>query len=142
MIAAVPLRKFHALSQWSLFAAVLFNTLAASAQDLSNQSIASTAAPVIFNFVTTPDIGSVGSLSADTENDISATSLTNSVALHFNGSTWTKVAMAKASRVNEVAVVSPTNVWAVGQQMNAKFSQIQHFNGSAWISSRRHSACR
>ena len=132
MIAAVPLRKFHALSQWSLFAAVLFNTLAASAQDLSNQSIASTTAPVIFNFVTTPDIGSVGSLSADTENDIWATSLTNSVALHFNGSTWTKVAMAKASRVNKVAVVSPTNVWAVGQQMNAKFSQIQHFNGSAW----------
>jgi hypothetical protein len=87
---------------------------------------------VIFNFETTPDVGGVGSLSADTEKDIWATFVLNSVALHFNGSTWSKIAMAKASRVARVAVLSPTNVWAVGQQTNAKFSQIQHFNGTSW----------
>ena len=70
-------RNVRAFSQWSLVAAVLlFHTLAASAQDLSNQSIASTTAPVLFNFVTTPDIGNIGSLSADSENDIWATSVT------------------------------------------------------------------
>jgi len=126
-------RNVRVFSQWSLVATVLlFKTLAAGAQDLSNQSIASSTAPVIFNFLTTPDIGSIGSLSADSENDVWATALTNSVALHFNGSTWTKSAMAKASRVNKVAVISPTNVWAVGQGTNDKFSQIQHFNGSTW----------
>ena len=126
-------RNLRAFSLWSLAAAVLlFNTLAASAQDLSNQIIASTTAPVVFQFVAAPEIGSIGSLSADSENDIWATALTNSVALHFNGSTWTKSAMAKASRVNKAAVISRTNVWAVGQGTNDKFSQIQHFNGSAW----------
>ena len=126
-------RDMRVLSQWSLVATVLlFNTLATSAQDLPNQSVTSSTGPVIFNFLTNPDIGSIGSLSADSENDIWATALTNSVALHFNGSTWTKSAMAKASRVNKVAVISPTNVWAVGQGTNDKFSQVQHFNGSAW----------
>jgi len=129
----MTLRNVRGFSQWSLVATVLlFKTLAASAQDLSNQNIASSTAPVIFNFVTTPDVGSIGSLSADSENDIWATALTNSVALHFNGSTWTKSAMAKASRVNKVAVISSTSVWAVGQGTNDKFSQIQHFNGSVW----------
>ena len=119
-------RMFRDFSQWSVFAAVLlFHTLAGCAQT-------ATTAPVTFKFEATPDIGSVGSLSADSERDIWATSLTNSVALHFNGSQWVKVPMAKASRVNKVAVLSPTNVWAVGQQTNDKFSQIQHFNGSAW----------
>lgn len=40
--------------------------------------------------------------------------------------------MAKASRVNKVAVLSSVNVWAVRQQTNDKFSQIQHFNGTVW----------
>jgi hypothetical protein len=119
--------------QWSLSAAVfLFNTFAASAQVLSDQSIASTTAPVIFNFVTTPDIGSITSISADKETDIWATSAISSASLHFNGTNWVRVPMARASRVNKVAVLSSTNVWAVGQQLNDKFSQIQHFNGAAW----------
>jgi hypothetical protein len=45
-------RKFGAFSQWSLFAAVLLvHTFPAHAQDISNGSLASTTAPVIFNFV-------------------------------------------------------------------------------------------
>jgi hypothetical protein len=111
---------------------LLLLTLAVRAQDLSNESLAATTAPVIFNFVPMPDIGSIGSLSADSEHDIWATSLVNSVSLHFDGSHWVRVAMAKASRVNKVVVLSPSNVWAMGQQTNAKFSQIQHFNGSVW----------
>jgi len=73
-----------------------------------------------------------GSLSADKETDIWASSVTNSVSLHFNGTSWVRVPMAKASRVNKVAVLSSSNVWAVGQQTNDKFSQIQHFNGTVW----------
>ena len=127
------LQKFSHRFQWALFVALsLLQTLTAGAQNISNLSSAATTAPVIFNFVPTSDIGSIGSLAADSENDIWATSVTNSVALHFNGSGWVRVPMAKASRVNKVAVISPTNVWAVGQQTNAKFSQIQHFNGTSW----------
>jgi hypothetical protein len=40
--------------------------------------------------------------------------------------------MAKASQIAKVTVLSPTNVWAVGQKPRAKFSQIQHFNGTNW----------
>ena len=129
----MSLQKLSHLSQWALFVAVsLLQTLTPRAQDASHLNIAATTAPVIFNFVSTPDIGSVGSLAADSENDIWAASLTNSVALRFNGSSWVRVPMAKASRVAKLAVLSPTNVWAVGQQTNAKFSQIQHFNGTSW----------
>src|SRR5262249_45145441 len=67
----------------------------------------------------------------DSEDDIWAASF-DSGALHFNGSTWGEVPMAKASRVNKLAFLSSTNIWAVGQSLTAKFSQIQHFNGSVW----------
>jgi hypothetical protein len=126
-------RKFRAFPQWStLVAVVLVHTLTAQGQGLANLSIASTTAPVIFNFVSTPDIGAVSSLSADKETDIWATSPINSVSLHFNGTSWVKVPMARAGRVNKASVLSNANVWAVGEQTNAKFSQIQHFNGTAW----------
>jgi hypothetical protein len=132
-ILSMTSRKFGAFSQWSLFAAILLvHTFPAHTQDLSNVSLASTTAPVIFNFESTPDVGSIGSLSANRETNIWATSVTNSVSLHFNGTSWVRVPMAKASRVNKVAVLSSTNVWAVGQQTNDKFSQVQHFNGTVW----------
>jgi hypothetical protein len=126
-------RTFRAFSQLSLLTALLLLQfiLVARAQDSFNVTATPTTA-VTFNFVPTPDIGSVGSLSADSEQDIWATSVLSPVSLHFNGSTWGQVPMAKASRVNKVAVISPTNVWAVGQQTTARFSQIQHFNGSTW----------
>ena len=72
------------------------------------------------------------SLAATNESNIWATSVTNSVSLNFNGTSWLTVPMAKAGRVNKVAVLSSTNVWAVGEQTNGKSSQIQHFNGTAW----------
>ena len=126
-------RKFRAFPQWCICVAVVVaHTLTAQEQNLANLSIASTTAPVIFNFVSTPDIGGVSSLSADMETDIWATSPINSVSLHFNGTSWVKVPMARAGRVNKASVLSRTNVWAVGEQTNAKFSQIQHFNGTAW----------
>lgn len=88
----MTLRKVRALSHWSLVVAVLLcNNVAAVAQDLSNQSIASTTAPVIFNFVTIPDVGSIGSISANKETDIWATSNTSSASLHFNGNNWARV---------------------------------------------------
>ena len=126
-------RKFRINSHWFIFTvAVLVYTLAANAQDLANQTLASTTAPVIFNFVSTPDIGSISSLAGNKESNIWAASATNSVSMRFNGTSWLTVPMAKAARVNRVAVLSSTNVWAVGQQTNEKFSQIQHFNGTAW----------
>ena len=123
-------RKFRVSQALFTTAVLVLSAAAAGAQDLS--SLASTTAPVIFQFVPTPQVDDVGSISADSEHDIWATSITSSVALHFNGSTWGKVPMAKASRVSKAVVISPTNVWAVGQQTTAKFSQVQHFNGSTW----------
>ena len=125
--------KFRAFSQWCILAAVaVAHTLIAQEQSPANLSIASTTAPVIFHFVSAPDVGGVSSLSADKETDIWATSPVNPVSLHFNGTSWVTVPMARAGRVNKASVVSSTNVWAVGEQTNPKFSQIQHFNGTAW----------
>jgi hypothetical protein len=127
-------RKFRASSQYYLLAALLLLqfSLAAQAQDASSESTDATTPPVTFNFVTTPDILSVGSLSADSESDIWATAVISPLSLHFNGSTWKKLPMAKASQIAKVSVISSTNVWAVGQQTNVKLSQIQHFNGTSW----------
>jgi len=122
-------RKLNALSLITLLLVQL--TLAAEAQEFSNENLASTTAPVVFNFVPTPDIEAIGSFAADSDSDIWGTSISDSMALHFNGSTWTKVPMAKGSRVNKVAVLSRSNVWAVGQRTDNS-SQIQHFNGTTW----------
>ena len=126
-------RKSHIFSRYSLVALGILLQLApgARAQGFGSEStVAST--QVTFNFVQTPDVSSIGSLGADSENDIWATSVLKSVALHFDGTQWKTVPMVSSSRINKVAVVSPTNVWAVGQQTNSSLSQIQHFNGSKW----------
>ena len=121
------------LPSWLIFVAVaLVYTITAHAQDFASESLAVPAAAVTFNFVTTPDIGSVSALAASSEQNIWATSASNSLALHFDGSRWVKLPMAKAGRVNKAAVLSSVNVWSVGQQTNERFSQIQHFNGTAW----------
>lgn len=127
-------RRFRAFSQFSLLTTLFLLQFAITlrAQDLSNESIAAATAPVTFNFVAIPNILSVSSLAADSENDIWATSFISPVSLHFNGSTWRKIPQAKASQIAKLAVLSPTNVWAVGQQTTARFSQIQRFNGIAW----------
>ena len=128
------LRKFRVSSQCSLLTALVLLqfSFTAHAQDSSNESIDATTPPVTFNFVTTPDIRSVGSLSADSKNDIWATAVISPLLVHFNGNTWKQIPMAKASQIAKVSVISSTNVWAVGQQTNVKLSQIQHFNGTGW----------
>jgi len=127
-------RKFRGFSLCSLCTIVLLIqlTLGVRAQESLDESAPASTAAVTFNFLQTPDVLGIGSLSADSESDIWATSIFSPVALHFSGSIWKAVPMAAAGRVNKVAVVSPTNVWAVGQQTNEKFSQVQHFNGTAW----------
>ena len=124
--------KYRAFSQCLALTTLLLLqlTLVAQGQELPSDRAVATAS-VTFEFVTTRDIGAIGSLAADSETDIWAASF-DSAALHFNGSTWGEVPMAKASRVNKLAVLSSTNIWAVGQSMTAKLSQIQHFNGSVW----------
>lgn len=73
-------RKVSNFARWSICAAVMLaHTLAANGQNLTDPNIASTTAPVIFNFVSTPDVGSISSLSADKETDVWATSVTSSV---------------------------------------------------------------
>jgi hypothetical protein len=126
-------RKFSAFSRWRLVALglLLALTTVVGAQELADESTL-TATQVTFNFVQTPDVSSIGSLAADSENDIWATSVIEPVALHFDGTHWKKVPMANASRINKVAVLSPANVWAVGQAPKAIHSQIQHFDGSNW----------
>src|SRR5262252_3907251 len=124
---------FRACFQWALAAGLLLQvTLGARAQDLTDESIEASATQTTFNFVNIPDVSAIGSLAGDSESDIWATSVLESVALHFDGSQWKKVPMANGSRISRVAVLSPNNVWAVGQQTQATLSQIQHFDGSTW----------
>src|SRR5262249_21928868 len=87
-----------------------------------------------FTIVNTPDIGAVAALSADTETDIWAVPSNNSSkSLHFDGTKWSAVPMIKSSRMNSVAVISFSDVWAVGEDNNkSTVSQIQHFDGSSW----------
>jgi hypothetical protein len=130
-------QKFRSYSQYASFAALLlmpltFN-LAAQAQDVSNRSAASAPAPSMWSVVRTPNIQAVGAISADSEDDIWAVpNNTHPISLHFNGKKWNSVPMANASRMDGVAVLSPTDVWAVGEQPNFVFSVVQHFNGTKW----------
>lgn len=113
-------------SCWSLLAAAILFLLAhtAHAQDVVGETT--------FNFAKVPDVGSIGSFSADSPHDIWATAVLEPVALHFDGTRLQQIPMANGSRVSKVEALSPTNVWAVGQQTQASLSQIQHFDGSKW----------
>jgi len=112
--------------RWSLFAAglLLTLTLGAHAQDVASETT--------FKFLQVPDIGTIGSISADSEHDVWATAVLEPVALHFDGKRLQQLPLVNAGRVNRVAALSPTNVWAVGQQTQANLSQIQHFDGTKW----------
>jgi len=124
---------FRAITRWSLLTLGLLLPLAvgAQAQESAGESALATT-QVTFHFVQAPEVSAIGSLAADSEKDIWATAALEPVALHFDGSQWTKVPMAKASRVNKVAVLSPTNVWAVGLGPKGIHSQIQHYDGTKW----------
>ena len=80
----------------------------------------------------------VGRVSADSANDIWA--LGSSFVLHYDGSTWTSMPLATPNSgvYNGIDVISPTNVWAVGDQNDptAQFERTMplasHWDGTAW----------
>ena len=62
-------------------------------------------------------------------------------ALHYNGTAWSVVAMPQAgtnsSAIGAVTDISPTNAWAVGEDIGATSAVggstlIEHWNGSSW----------
>jgi hypothetical protein len=62
-------------------------------------------------------------------------------ALHYNGTTWSVVAMPQAgtntSTIGAVTDISPTDAWAVGEDIGATSTVggstlIEHWNGSSW----------
>jgi hypothetical protein len=118
---SLHLRDFF---RWQPYAAL---TLLLTAGNAPAQSI--------WRAVTTPDIGSITSMSADAEDDIWAVGIggvTGPVkSLHFDGTKWSAIPMI-AGQLRGVAVISPVNVWAVGQTSNGNSSQIEHFDGLRW----------
>ena len=58
------------------------------------------------------------------------------LALHWNGSTWSKTPVAGAGLLRKVRATGPGNVWAAGTYYNATTQHYQtllvHFNGTAW----------
>jgi len=113
-------------SYWSLLATAILFLLAHAvhAQDVAGETT--------FNFAKVPDVGTIGSFSADSPRDIWATAVLEPVALHFDGTRLQQIPMANGSHISKVEALSPTNVWAVGQQTQASLSQIQHFDGTRW----------
>jgi hypothetical protein len=70
-----------------------------------------------------------------------ATDTTVAETLHFNGTTWTVVAVQQpnetSSALHAVTAISATNAWAVGEDIGAGTAVggstlIEHWNGSAW----------
>src|SRR5262249_40852769 len=76
-IRSVKEHPFRACMQWALLTASLLLSFAAQAQDVANKTT--------FKFAKISDIGAIGSLSADSANDIWATAVLKPVALHFDG---------------------------------------------------------
>ncbi|HUA03923.1 MAG TPA: hypothetical protein VMB27_08475 [Solirubrobacteraceae bacterium] len=95
----------------------------------------------------TPATGNA--ISADSANDVwvvgstinPATEATVPEALHYNGLTWTVVAVPEPSQasgtLNAVTALSAGNAWAVGEDTGAGSAiggstLIEHWNGTAW----------
>jgi hypothetical protein len=59
---------------------------------------------------------------------------TSALALHWNGTAWTQVAVPDASQVELRAVTakSPSDAWAVGDNLHSGQVVILHWNGTAW----------
>jgi hypothetical protein len=89
------------------------------------------------------------SISASSASDIwvvgsafdSVTGKTIAEALHFNGTVWAVVPMAQPDpntpTIGAVTAISPTDAWAVGEQIGATSptgggTLIEHWNGSSW----------
>jgi hypothetical protein len=125
------MKKLGEKNAMRLLSAVAVSILvlnAAQAQNsLSNGSI--------FQVEDTPSLSTndfLSAISGDAENDVWAV---GSLSLHFDGNTWTAIPLANTNQMAGVAVLSPTNVWAVGDIIRIPFalvSQIQHFDGDSW----------
>ena len=111
------------------------NPLSAVAASVLAVSVAAQAQNSIFLVENTPNLPGDNFLSAiagDAENDLWAV---GSLSLHFDGSTWTAIPLAATNQMNGVAVLSASDVWAVGRTIRIPFalvSQIQHFDGNSW----------
>ena len=53
--------------------------------------------------------------------------VTQSVMLHYNGTSWTQVTVPDNDGITDVAAISPTDAWAVGVD-----GTILNWNGTAW----------
>jgi hypothetical protein len=54
---------------------------------------------------------------------------------HFNGTSWTQVSVPDLNRVNDVAAVSPSDVWIVGQGTQTGVGDVTravNWNGTSW----------
>jgi hypothetical protein len=61
--------------------------------------------------------------------------LTHPLAVHYNGSTWTEVAMPETTAgayLRGVTAVSANDVWAVGSKNGYSMPVAYHWNGTAW----------
>ena len=61
--------------------------------------------------------------------------MSNTLVEFFNGTSWsiqTTPTLAGGGGFNSVAVVSPTDVWAVGSRAERQPQLIEHFNGTSW----------
>jgi hypothetical protein len=51
----------------------------------------------------------------------------NSVAMHYNGTSWTAVSVPETQGLLDIAVTSPTNAWATGFN-----GSVLHWDGTSW----------
>ena len=82
--------------------------------------------------VSTSDVWAVGSFSNNTNSS-------QTLIEHWNGSKWSIVKSPNPvggpfNNLSEIAIISPSNIWAVGNSGNNTSSQTltEHWNGSKW----------
>jgi hypothetical protein len=112
--------------------AALVLSLAAAAAWISPAALGASARPATAR---PPAVSAISGIL----NSVAATSASNawavgtagktSLALHWNGHAWARVA-APGSGLGSVAASSPGNAWAIGQSGTAQL--IVHWNGHAW----------
>ena len=79
-------------------------------------------------------VGAVNGISADASNDVWV--VAGATIRHWDGQTWTQVPPPSRFGANAVTVLSPTNVWAVGNRPepgpNDTEAAIAHWDGTSW----------
>ncbi|MEA2558418.1 MAG: hypothetical protein QOG88_1956 [Actinomycetota bacterium] len=95
--------------------------------------------PVNLSFVALAVRGTGSDLWVVGRNYAEGTGNANPIALHWDGSHWTVVPMALppvAAEItvvfNDVAVISPTDAWAVGGSVGLSHVVVEHWDGSSW----------